>query len=314
MGKRLTALISLILIGCGDATADNGETIATPMPVYEPAPETVKEAVTAVSDRISPEEQSYSEFAALIARHRAMSERVNRISRRLRVANAPLCSQIRADAGLTTHRLDDYPPSLRRLAQHFLELDRTGRFIRTIVPNSPADKAGLRPGIRIVSGWPIEFDQPVIIETNGRPSRISLAADTACIAPAFVVNFARPNASTDGREIELSTTLVEQVGDDGALALIIAHEMSHALRGHSIDDLRWDIELQADSDALILMRNAGYDIAATVSTWEAGVEVHRESQSQSRTHPPVHIRLDNLQQTLDRIHSSSANFIPLPQE
>lgn len=306
MGRSLCVLIALFLLACSEASAEKADNATGEIAPVETA--------TPVANRGGLQDDGYSEFAALVAEHRAKSERVNRISRRLRVANAPLCSETRADAGLTTHRLDDYPPSLRRLAQHFLDIDRTGRFIRTVVPNSPADLAGLRPGIRLVSGWPITFDTPIVIETQGRPARLTLDADLACIAPAFVINAPQPNASTDGREIELSTTLVDQVGDDAALALIIAHEMSHALRGHSVDDLRWDIELQADSDALILMHNAGYDIAETVASWEAGVEIHRESQSFSKTHPPVNIRLQNLQATLEQIEASSDPFLTLPNE
>lgn len=297
MIKRLVPLVALLLCACTDATADASDDIsAAPTVPAETLPD------------------GYAQFAAMVARHQAMSERVHRISRRLRVANAPLCDLTRLDIGLTTHRLDDYPPALQRLASHFMGLDRQGRFIRSVVPDSPADRVGLRAGERVVSGWPLRDDSPIVTDDGSGPAQIALDPDAACIAPAFVIHSPRPNASTDGREIELSTALVEQVGDDAALALIIAHEMSHALRGHSVADLRWDIELQADADALILMHNAGYDIAGTVAAWEAGVEVHRESQSRSLTHPPVDIRLRNLQDTLQRLEAGAKGFMELADD
>ncbi len=285
------AALGLAIAGCSDAITD------TPLEVIATAPEL----------------DNYSKFSAILARHQAMSDRVARISRRLRVANAPLCELTRLDAGLSTHRPDDYPPNVRPLALHFMSLDVDGRFIRAIVPGSPADQADLRPGEEIVSGWPIQPDIPLIVDNGDGSAPIALNPDRACVAPAFVINASRPNASTDGREIELSTALVEQVGDDDALALIIAHEMSHALRDHRQDGPRWAAELQADSDALILMRNAGYDIGATVAGWEVGIEVHRDSQALSATHPPVEIRRRNLEQTLARLQASPDGFIRLAE-
>ncbi|WP_298917982.1 M48 family metalloprotease [uncultured Algimonas sp.] len=249
-------------------------------------------------------ETSYERFAAVVARHQAMSERVAAISRRLRVANAPLCRVTRPDAGLSTHRLEDYPRPLRPLALHFMDLGEEGRFIRSVVPGSPADRAALHPGERVLSGWPLREDAALV--TGSGP--VALDPDEACVAPAFVIDSPVPNAGTDGREIALSTTLVDQAADEAALAFIIAHEMAHILRDHKPDGPRWMAELQADGDALTLMRNAGYDIAATVAGWEAGVEVHRESQSMSATHPPLDIRLENLTRTLARLEAQTGGF------
>jgi hypothetical protein len=290
--SALILLFTLALAGCSDASAE-----------VETLPETVHTT------------DNFSEFSAVVARHQAMSERVARISRRLRVANAPLCDVTRLDVGLSTHRLTDYPSNLRPLALHFMDLRETGRFIRSIVPGSPADRARLRTGEEVISGWPIQAETPLVIDDGNGASPVRVTADRACVAPAFVINADSPNASTDGREIELSTTLVEQVGDDAALALIIAHEMAHVLRGHSAaNGPRWNAELQADADALTLMRNAGYDISGTVAQWEAGVDAHRESQAMSATHPPLHIRLRNLEVALEALNTGPDGFRALGEE
>lgn len=295
------ALSVVGLFACSDQAvqADMGTTDAADV---APLSKTIVEV-----DPLDP----YAAFAATLAHHQAMSERVERISHRLRVANAPLCSVTRLDAGLSTHRLNDYPVALHPLALHFMDIEEDGRFIRSVVPGSPADKVDIRKGEKVVSGWPIQADKPLILSNGSGAAPVRVDPQPACVAPAFVINSNQPNASTDGREIELSTALIEQVGDDSGLAFIIAHEMAHVLRQHRPDGPRWKAELQADGDALTLMRNAGYDISSTVSAWEAGVEAHRETQSMSATHPPVQIRLNNLEATLARIQSGPEGFLPL---
>lgn len=271
--------------------------------------------ITAQPTTTTSEPDNYTAFTQLLARRQALSDRVDRISRTLRVANAPLCTVTRADAGLFSHRLEDYPPTVRPLALHFMDLEAEGRFVRSVIPGSPADRAQVNAGDHILSGWPMRADAPLVTQRGV----VAMTPQTACVAPAFVIDSPVPNAATDGREIELSSTLVEQAGDDAALALIIAHEMAHVLRGHTPDRLRgrgarWAAELQADADALILMRNAGYDVANTVAGWEAGVETHRESQAMSMTHPPLDLRLRNLEQALDRLESGPKGFRALPDE
>ena len=256
------------------------------------------------------------EFGAVLARHQRMNERVARISRALRVANAPLCTDTRLDAGLTTHRLSDYPEPLRPLALRFLPLGDRGRFVRGVVPGSPADESGVRPGDRVITGWPLDADQALVLDAGPGDEEayfeLSAPPDTACRAPVTVVENRTPSASTDGREIRLTTALVEEVGDDGALAFVIAHEMSHILRGH--DAPGWRAELEADADALVLMRNAGFDTAEVVANWEAGVDAYRHAQATSLTHPPIDVRLKNLQTALDVLDAKGPGLARLSKD
>ncbi len=252
----------------------------------------------------------YAMFSDILKVHRARAERVARISRALRVANAPICSVTRPDIGLSTHQLSDYPEPIRPLAMHFMEIEEDGRFVHFVVPDSPADDADIRRGERILSGWPVSDAAPLTLETEQGPQAIAIDPDTACAIPAFVVQSDRLNASTDGREIDLSSALVDQAGDDSGLAFIIAHEMAHVIRPPAEGASRWDVELQADADALVLMRNAGFDIDGTVRVWAAGVELHRDSQALSLTHPPVDIRLQALRRALSETQRRSSLVAP----
>ena len=263
------------------------------------------------TDTPAPVRDNYAAFGDVLAHHQRMSERVARISRALRVANAPLCTVTRPDAGLSTHSLSDYPPELRPLALHFMDLGEEGRYVRSVVPGSPGDVADVRKGERIVSGYPVTDRAPLVLDAGDGPFPVALEAEDACHIPTFVINSDQPNAGTDGREIDLSSALITQVGDDSALAFIIAHEMAHVLRGHDTESPSWEIEMQADADALLLMRNAGFDVAGTVAGWEAGVEAHRASQAVSTTHPPIDIRLKNLEAALARLNRSDTAFLPL---
>ncbi|GLQ20640.1 M48 family metalloprotease [Algimonas porphyrae] len=306
-------VVLLLLCACSPAQADDQAETDQPGETTDTGPAVDTTSGTVLNtDRLQREPDRYAEFRRRLLDHQARAARVDRISRRLRVANAPLCQRTRLDAGLSVHSLLDYPEGIRPLALHFLPLSERGQSIRSIVPGSPGDRARLQPGETILSGWPIEDDAPLVLRGDEGPETVRLEAELACIAPTYVIASDRLNASTDGRDIELSTALIDQVGDDAGLALIIAHEMSHALRGHTSDMSRWDMELQADGDALILMHNAGYDVATTVASWEAGIEIHRESQSLSATHPPVSIRLQNLQRRLAWIEAAPEGRLDLP--
>ena len=287
--NRLAPLLCALLAACADAGQE--ARAAAPAPAAEAR---------------SSQPDNYAAFAAVLERHQSMAARVARISRALRVANAPLCSVTRLDAGLSTHRLADYPQSLQPLAEHFMALPQDGRFVRFVVPGSPADALDIRPGERIAAGWPIRDGEPLRLGLGEGAQDVVIDADTACAVPIFVVQSDVLNASTDGREIDLSSALVEQAGDDSGLAFIIAHEMAHVIRPPAVGVSRWDVELQADADALVLMRNAGFDVDGTVRSWAAGVELHRESQSLSLTHPPVDIRLASLRRALSDVQRRSS--------
>jgi len=74
------------------------------------------------------------------------------------------------------------------------------------------------------------------------------------------------------------------------LALIIAHEMAHAIEGHQRKAK--GLELKADRMALVMMTRAGYDIDE---------DPHADFQTNSKTHPAIKVRYKNFRTEQARI-------------
>ena len=92
------------------------------------------------------------------------------------------------------------------------------------------------------------------------------------------------------------------VPDDVNLALIVAHEMAHAMAGHIEETPTRELELEADRMALVLMERAGYDIEAAISYWADAVHPHRNLQDSSDSHPAITERYENFRQEQARVN------------
>ena len=92
---------------------------------------------------------------------------------------------------------------------------------------------------------------------------------------------------------------MKTVPDDVNLALIIAHEMAHAIKGHHRKEKA--LELTADRMALVMMTRAGYDIDRAISYWKNAVHPHAEYQTASKTHPSISERYENFRKEQARI-------------
>lgn len=85
----------------------------------------------------------------------------------------------------------------------------------------------------------------------------------------------------DGSDkIWLSSALIEAIGDD-ELAFLMAHEMSHRIAGHTIEEGSTPrLELQADAAAQYILARAGFDLFAGESViTRLGIGAGGETQS-----------------------------------
>ena len=89
-------------------------------------------------------------FHLVLDEFTALNQRLERISARLKRANADLCRDIEANIGLSTHTLKDYPDELQPAARYYLGVG-PDMSVRAVRQGSPADAAGLRAGDQIIS-------------------------------------------------------------------------------------------------------------------------------------------------------------------
>lgn len=109
-----------------------------------------------------------------------------------------------------------------------------------------------------------------LLAEDGNPDKFHL----------ILLNAPTPWANTTGREtIVITRPLVLRLRNEGELAFILGHELSHILLDHaqSSDD-RADLELAADAHALGLIARAGYDprVALGALTSNAFIDLQTE--------------------------------------
>jgi len=234
-------------------------------------------------------------------------------------ANAALCPRTTRDIGMTVHTLSDYQPNLQPFAEVLMGAsDRLS--VRTVREGSPADKAGLKVGDKIIGindaympgGFTVQRFFKVASQNafksgptelkilrGDRRLDIEVTPETICDYPANVFFNERINGHTDGEQIIITSELMKTVPDDVNLALIIAHELAHAIKGHKRKSK--ELELRADRMALVMMTRAGYDIDRAISYWKDAAHPHADFQNSSKTHPSIEARYENFRKEQARI-------------
>jgi len=286
-------------------------------------PETQPLLVADLPTDLAEDKARLDEFADLLEDYRQMNDRLDRLSAPLRLANADLCQKTFRDPGFRVHSLADYPEELRGVAQSLMGVEPDAIYVRSVRRGSPAEKADIQTGDRIlrlngqaVPGGPtmIRFyralsrgafggltTQLTLRTPDGRDYETSLQAETACDYQTRVFYSEDVNGHTDGREVYVTSELMRVVPDDVNLALIVAHEMAHAIAGHMEEMPTRELELEADRMALVLMERAGYDIDAAIAYWAAAAHPHRALQDKSKSHPTISERDANFKKEQARI-------------
>ena len=262
-------------------------------------------------------------FEDVLREYRQMNDRLDRVSAPIRLSNAALCTETFRDPGFQAHSLEDYPERMRGVAQALLGLEPNAIYVRSVRRGSPAEKADIQPGDRIlrlngraVPGGPTMTRFYSALSRGafaGRETRLTLRtpdgqeyetilqSQTACDYPTRVIFSQEINGHTDGQEVYITSELMRGVPDDVNLALITAHEMAHAIAGHMNQAPTKALELEADRMALVLMERAGYDIDAAITYWADAAHPHRRLQDDSDSHPTIVERYENFRQEQARI-------------
>lgn len=131
-------------------------------------------------------------------------------------------------------------------------------YVRYVIPNSAADKAGLKPKDKIVTifgmaapntpdakedfeeileenltsstlGQPVE----VQIERKGKLKTITIKPDNVCPYNLKIdTTMTTINAYADGKDVYLSNPIIDYMQNETEMAAVLAHELAHNTLGH----------------------------------------------------------------------------------
>ena len=216
---------------------------------------------------------------------------------RLVTANADLCPDRMVESGITIGTLAQYDAAYRPAAATVLGMtDRPT--VELVVPGSPAERAGLKPGDVLVSADAALFAtaQPqseqgkfvaveaamrtldtaladgkaaLAIDRKGQRMAIDLPGVPACRARFQIAGEGLDAFATTSAWIKLPPRMVEFAGAPDQLAAVMAHELAHKALRHGLAKggaLRAQ-ELQADRLVPYLLARASYDPGAAVTLW-----------------------------------------------
>jgi len=209
--------------------------------------------------------ETESQQNAALARPREHHQRVSVMGYRLASANAELCPKRGALQGFSVFQTQQLPKELRPAARRFYGVtDQVSVF--TVVEGAAADKAGLRPGQRLIAinGERLRRDDPADARADTRavssreverardrlddafkagPVRLRVAdtagereltmpADTGCDHQVLLVQSDDVNAGANGEDVALTTGMARYAQIDEELALVLGHEMAHNAMRH----------------------------------------------------------------------------------
>ncbi|MEP9357637.1 M48 family metallopeptidase [Sphingomonas sp. KR3-1] len=200
---------------------------------------------------------AHADDSALFEAVRAADLKVAGIGWRLALANAPLCDRIEAGTGMQLHTLDQFDADKRESAKAHFGF-ATPVAIEGVVPDSPAERAGLRPDdslVRVgsveiaglsgkpgttdklvaaqfaIAALPAESPIPVEVIRAGTRVQVTLQPIRACKSRFELALDGGFGASADGTMVQIGSGFLDAYPDD-QIAAVIAHEFAHNILHH----------------------------------------------------------------------------------
>jgi beta-barrel assembly-enhancing protease len=231
-----------------------------------------------------------------------MDARVAALAGRIALRNAALCPVKEPQRGFLMHHIGQYVPAVRPAARQAFRLG--GRVeVLAVVPDSAAERAGLRVGDALVALNGVLLPYPAVPKSESFAAvadveaqlekayatgsidlkivrtelqrTIRFTPEPACPALVEVLPGKKLNAWADGKRVQITTAVIEQTKDDNELSFVIAHEMAHNILGHAArlkagkrnKALIRETEKEADVLAIRMMKGAGFDPLAASRFW-----------------------------------------------
>ena len=202
-------------------------------------------------------------------------QRLTRVSSELRYHGAALCEQRWSRVlGIVAASAAEIPEAYRETAYLRYGIDDLVKVL-WVLPGYPAADADLRAGDTIleIDGRETHFaaaleqrsagDLPnttaLKIERDGEVRDLQLETRIGCFQPAKIEILDNIDAYTEGERIVVYSGLLRFLESDDELAVILGHELAHALLGDGLDPAA--AEREADAVSLYLAARAGYDIS-----------------------------------------------------
>lgn len=234
---------------------------------------------------------------------RTQIQRLATVGYRLDLAAAHLCTEQAAGTGLALDYIQAYPAGDRPAVAQLLGLGDVPQ-IAAVVPDGPAEKAGIRVGDDLLSidGEQVtgiisassdpallsdELEQrmasrpassPILLglRRGGEPLEVKLVPTATCPARFVLKTGEGITAVSDGVNVAVSSKLITFSRNDDEVALIAGHELGHVLHrdgtARSLGERR-SMEDRADLLGARLAACAGYDPELGLQFW-----LRRDSQ------------------------------------
>ncbi|MEM7728718.1 MAG: M48 family metallopeptidase [Pseudomonadota bacterium] len=270
-----------------------------------------------------------------LAAQSAQMERLLRVGRTVLRANSELCPKTRRDIGVLIHSEDTYPEEMRLAARRELGATEDPAIFR-VAPDSPAARAGLRPGdVILLDGRPINPAKEafrkrldaarldISVRRNGRVETVEIEPETVCRSRLRLRSSPAINAFANGRDITVTSGMIDFAQSDDELALIIGHELAHNTMGHIrkvVGNLilsgfatRYTrpFESEADYVGLYYMVRAGFDPDGVEAFWRRLADVDPRSVNRAKTHPTFPDRFVRIAAAREEIRAKQRSGAPL---
>jgi hypothetical protein len=278
---------------------------------------------------LTPEHEREVErlFDLALDRWIARSVRLQRISQRLRVAGRELCERrISPIFGAAVQDLSHMPEVLRGVAAGRFGAEE-GLAVLAVFPGMGAARAGVQPGDRLLrlgdhrvdeigdldvrwnaSGAAIEVE----LERDESVRSVQIQPDPGCRFPARLLLSEMVNAYAGSDSISVSTSLIREVQDDSALAMVVGHELAHLiLKSRRAIGSRVREESRADYLGVYLTAMAGFPLSDHVDLYLALRRDVNRLAKRTSTHPITPARSLALRKTLEEIEKRKRDGVAL---